>query len=105
MSAAGAFIEGDPDTGAVVKFILPKVFATTFADVRQMESAIAASGLDWTLVRPTRLVDTPGTGRHRVRPDFPPAGGRKIARADVARFMTGALTENTWIGSYPALAY
>jgi putative NADH-flavin reductase len=105
VSAAGAFIDGDPDTGAVVKFVLPRIFAKTFADVRQMESVIAASGLDWTLVRPTRLVNSPGTGRYRVRPDFPPHGGRKIARSDVAHFITGALTEHSWVGSSPALAY
>lgn len=105
VSAAGAFIDGDPDTGAVVKLVLPRIFAETFADVRQMESAIAASGLDWTLVRPTRLVNSPGTGRYRVRPDYPPPGGRKIARSDVAHFITGALTEKSWVGSRPALAY
>jgi len=105
VSAAGAFIDGDPGTGAVVKFVLPRIFATTFADVRQMESVIAASGLDWTLARPTRLVDSPGTGRYRVRPDFPPPGGRKIARSDVAHFIAGALTENSWVGSRPVIAY
>jgi putative NADH-flavin reductase len=105
VSAAGAFIDGDPDTGAVVKFVLPRIFAKTFTDVRQMESVIAASGLDWTLVRPTRLVNSPGTGRYRVRPDFPPPRGRTIARSDVAHFITAALTENSWVGSNPALAY
>jgi putative NADH-flavin reductase len=105
VSAAGAFIGGDPGTGSVVKFILPRIFAKTFADVRRMESAVAASGLDWTLVRPTRLVNSPGTGRYRVRPDYPPPGGGKIARADVAHFITGALTDNTWVGARPALAY
>jgi putative NADH-flavin reductase len=105
VSAAGAFIDGDPDTGSVVKVILPRIFAKTFADVRRMESAVAASGLDWTLVRPTRLVNSPGTGRYRVRPDYPPAGGGKIARADVAHFLTGALTQDTWVGARPALAY
>jgi putative NADH-flavin reductase len=105
VSAAGAFIDADPDTGAVVKFVLPRIFAKTFADVRQMESVIAASGLDWTLVRPTRLVDSPGTGRYRVRPDFPPPGGRKIARSDVAHFIAAALTEQSWVGSRPVLAY
>jgi putative NADH-flavin reductase len=105
VSAAGAFIQGDPDRGAAVKFILPRVFAKPFADVRQMESVVAASDLDWTLVRPTRLVNSPGTGHYRVRPDLPPQGGGKIARADVAHFITGALTDLGWACSRPALAY
>lgn len=105
VSAAGAFIKGDPGSGALIKLILPRVLATTFADVRAMESVVASSDLDWTMVRATRLVDTPLTGQYRVRPDYPPPGGRKIARADVAHFMTAALTDGTWVRAHPALAY
>ena len=105
VSAAGAFIQSDPDTGAMVKMILPRVLAKPFADVRQMEAAVAASGLDWTLVRATRLVNSGATGRYRVRPDYPPNGGGKISRSDVAQFMGRALTEGSWIHGRPALAY
>jgi putative NADH-flavin reductase len=105
VSAAGAFITGDPDTGPLTKAILPRVFATPFADTRAMEAAVRASDLDWTLVRATRLVNAPGTGRYRVRADYPPPGGRKIARADVAHFMALALTEDAWTSAAPALAY
>jgi uncharacterized protein YbjT (DUF2867 family) len=90
VSAAGAFIDGDPDSGRLVKLILPRIFATAFADTRDMETVVSASGLDWTLVRATRLVNTPETGRYRVRPEYPPAGGGKISRADVAHFMAAA---------------
>src|SRR5580692_2798183 len=83
VSAAGPFIADDPDMGAV----------------------ISATDLDWTLVRASRLVDKPGTGRYRVRPDYAPAGGRKIARADVAHFMAAVLTEGSWLRARPAVAY
>ena len=105
VSAAGAFIKGDPDSGAMVKMILPRVLAKTFADVREMEAAVAASGLDWTLVRATRLVNSGVTGRYRVRPDYPPKGGGKISRPDVAHFISMVLTEASWIRGRPALAY
>lgn len=105
VSAAGAFITGDPDTGALTKAILPRILAAAFADVREMEAAIRASDLNWTLVRATRLVNQPATGRYRVRGDYPPPGGRKICRADVAHFMALALTEDAWLHSAPALAY
>ena len=72
VSAAGAYIAGDPTTGWLLKAIVPRVFAKQFADVREMENVIRDSGLDWTLVRPTRLVSRPGTGRYRVSPGFPP---------------------------------
>jgi uncharacterized protein YbjT (DUF2867 family) len=105
VSAAGAYIAGDPNIGWLLKAILPRVLAKQFADVRQMEDEIRASGLDWTLVRATRLVNRPGTGRYRVSPGFPPPGGRSIARADVAHFIAATLTEDTWPHGTPALAY
>ena len=105
VSAAGAFIQADPDAGALIKFVLPRVLAKPFADVRAMEAAVTATDLDWTLVRATRLVNAPQTGRYRVRPDFPPVGGGKIARADVAHFMAAALMDASWVRARPALAY
>ncbi len=105
VSAAGAFISDDPDMGRVIKLILPRVFAKPFADTREMEAVIGATSLDWTMVRASRLTDKPGTGRYRVRPDYTPAGGGKIARADVAHFIAAALTEGSWLRARPALAY
>jgi uncharacterized protein YbjT (DUF2867 family) len=105
VSAAGAFITGDPNMSWLVKQVLPRVFAKPFADVRRMEDVVRQSGLDWTLVRATRLVSSPGTGRCRVSPDYPPPGGGKISRADVAHFIATALTGNGWLRSAPALAY
>ncbi|MEP7026893.1 MAG: NAD(P)H-binding protein [Actinomycetota bacterium] len=93
VSAAGAFITGDPDANAVVKLVLPRVLARPFADVRQMEGEVRASGLDWTLVRASRLTRQPGTGQYPVRPDYPPPGGGKIARQDVAHFILAALAD------------
>jgi putative NADH-flavin reductase len=105
VSAAGAFVAGDPDMNFLIKMILPRVLARQFADVRDMEEAIAASGLDWTLVRPSRLVNTGETRQYRVRPDYTPAGGGKISRADVAHFIEATLVDNGWLRGRPALAY
>jgi putative NADH-flavin reductase len=105
VSAAGAFIRADPDSGVLVKLILPRVLAKQFADVREMEEIVAASDLDWTMVRATRLVNSPPTSQYRVRPDYPPPGGGKIARADVAGFMLTCVTERSWVRGQPTLAY
>lgn len=105
VSAAGAFIRADPDSGVLVKLILPMVLAKPFAAVREMEAIVAASDLDWTMVRATRLVNSRPAGQYRVRPDYPPPGGGKITRADVAGFMLTCLTERSWVREHPALAY
>jgi putative NADH-flavin reductase len=105
VSAAGAYIAGDPDVNPVIRFILPRLLATAFADVRAMEDTVRASGLDWTLVRASRLSSRPGTGHYRVRPDLPPPGGGRIARQDVAHFILAALADGSWARAAPALAY
>ena len=105
VSAAGAFVTADPGTSWLIRQILPRVLARPFADVRAMERVIRDSDLDWTLVRASRLVNDPGTGEYRVRADYPPPGGGKIARADVAHFIGAALTSGSHLRESPALAY
>jgi uncharacterized protein YbjT (DUF2867 family) len=105
VSAAGAFIGEDPEANPLVKVILPRIFARPFADVREMERVVRASALDWTLVRPTRLVNGPGTGELRIRDRYPAPGLTRIARADVAQFMIGALTEPGYIRQAPAICW
>jgi putative NADH-flavin reductase len=105
ISAAGAFIKEDPEAGGLVKIILPRILARSFADVRAMEGVVRASGLDWTLVRPTRLVDAPARGEYRIRPGYPPPGLSKISRADVAAFMIRVLTEGSYVRESPAICW
>ena len=105
ISAAGAFIKEDPESGGLVKIILPRLFARSFADVRAMERVVRDSGLDWTLVRPTRLVNTPARGEYRIRPDYPPPGLSKISRADVAAFMIRTLTGHSYVRESPAICW
>jgi putative NADH-flavin reductase len=105
VSAAGAFIKEDPEASGLVKLILPRIFAKPFTDVRAMEEVVRASSLDWTLVRPTRLVNTPPQGEYRIRPDYPPPGLTKISRADVATFMIRALTEGSYLRQSPAICW
>jgi putative NADH-flavin reductase len=63
------------------------------ADQRAQERLLAASDLDYTIVRPPRLTDTPATGTYRVLPDALPSSSRRISRADVADFMLQQLTD------------
>lgn len=57
---------------------------------RDADVALRESALAWTIVRPGRLVDEPGTGRVRIGPDV--AVG-DVSRADVAAVIAVALDE------------
>ena len=59
------------------------MLATSYADARDMEQAVGASDLDWTIARLTRLTDRPATGAVVVRRELP-AKPRALARTDVA---------------------
>jgi putative NADH-flavin reductase len=63
------------------------------ADQRAQERLLAASDLDYTIVRPPFLTNGPPTGTYRVLPDALPSSSRRISRADVADFMLQQLTD------------
>lgn len=64
-----------------------------FADQAAQEHSLAASQIDYTIVRPPRLTDGPATRKYRVVPDALPPGALRISRADVAGFMLLQLTD------------
>lgn len=76
-----------------------------FAAQRAMQTLIHASGTDWTIVQPPRLLNAPGRGQYRVDADALPAGGTTIARADVATFMLVQLATTEWIRQSPFVAW
>ena len=49
-----------------------------FIDQVEQERLLAASDVDYTIVRAPRLMDGPYTGKYRVLPDALPPGGRKV---------------------------
>ncbi len=77
--------------------IFPLVLQGELADKERQEALIQASVLDWTIVRPARLIDGPWTGSYRVghRLAFPV--GARIIRADVADFMLQQLTDGAFL--------
>jgi putative NADH-flavin reductase len=67
-----------------------------------MESVIAESDRDWTIVVPPRLTDGPRTGRYREELDVNVRNGQSISRADVADYIVKHLAKAT---PRPALAF
>jgi uncharacterized protein YbjT (DUF2867 family) len=58
---------------------------------RDADGALRASDLDWTIIRPGRLTDEPGTGAVSLGPDV--ARG-DVPRADVAAVLAAVLDAN-----------
>ncbi|MGV2384938.1 MAG UNVERIFIED_CONTAM: NAD(P)H-binding protein, partial [Thermobifida fusca] len=77
-------------------------FAPQYADLAEMEEELAASGLDWTVVRPPRLLDGPGTYRSALGSNVP--NGTSITRADLARALLDMLTNDATVGQVVGVA-
>ncbi len=75
-----------------------------FVDQAAQERLLAASDLDYTIVRAPRLMDGPFTGKYRVLPDALPSGGLRVNRADVADFMLLQLTDPRFHRQGPYIA-
>ncbi|WP_049561586.1 NAD(P)-dependent oxidoreductase [Nonomuraea sp. SBT364] len=74
------------DRPRVAIWLLNRLFATSYADVRAMEAQVRATGLDWTVARLNRLTDKPPAGRTVCTPDLLPRP-RALTRADAAALL------------------
>jgi putative NADH-flavin reductase len=85
-------------------FVIPVVLPFYFWDKTRQERLIAASGVEWVIVRPAMLTNGParGTVRHGSR-----VGSfiltRRISRADVAGFMLNQLADDAYLRAAPGV--
>jgi putative NADH-flavin reductase len=97
VGAAGALYPAGkyqpPIASVLFAIIRATVLRHPMADQRAQERLLAASDLDYTIVRAPRLTDDPATGTYRVLPDALPSSSRRISRADVADFMLQQLVD------------
>ena len=75
-SPAGPRAEQPAALRLLVLPILDRVFAGAYADLRRMEAVLTArDDLDWTCLRPPRLLDRPARGAYRLdRKPLPRSG-------------------------------
>jgi putative NADH-flavin reductase len=97
---------GAGESLAQAKWAARLLFATLlwapYEDKNVMEPEVKASGLEWTILRPTLLTNGPLTGRYAVSTGRP--ASTRIARADVAAVMLRAVEERLWIGASPTVS-
>ena len=75
------------------RVVFPLVLADELADKAEQERLIRASDLEWTIVRPARLTDAPGTGRYRAAPELRFRARAHVSRSDVAELIVRELQE------------
>jgi len=86
------------DTLSLVnKFFFATLLKSSRDDHETQEAAVKESGLDWTIIRPSGLTDTPRTGIYEAGENIP-AATSKIARADIADLILKELEQNALIG-------
>ena len=87
-------------------FVIPVILPFYFWDKTRQERAIAATDLDWIIVRPGVLTNSAPRGRYRH--------GRRIdgfvwtvriSRADVAAFMLDQLTSDVYLRRAPGVCW
>jgi len=81
-------------------YVVNGIGKTTYDDMRRMEAAVAASGLDWTIVRPSGLFASPAASDYRVSATEH-LSGRYTSRADLSDFLLRLATGSQFIGERP----
>jgi uncharacterized protein YbjT (DUF2867 family) len=85
------------DAGTFQKLFFDTVLGKVYEAKEEADAAVRASGLDWTLVYPTRLTDEPATGDVVAAERLADGASIKVTRADVARFMLAQLGDDAWL--------
>jgi putative NADH-flavin reductase len=96
----------DPNEPLIHKRFIRPLIRGTYDDMRKAENFLAGcDDLDWVVIRPLRLMNTPRTGKYRTAVNILPPGGIGISRADVAEFILKQMYTNEHLRSYLTIAY
>lgn len=104
---AAAFDPTDPATqGFIVKYIVQPLFKNIYSDMEQWENILENSkDIDWTIIRPSRLLNGKEKGKYRAQLYHCPKGGSKISRKDLADFVFKQINSDKYIHQKVAIAY
>ncbi|WP_165495105.1 NAD(P)-dependent oxidoreductase [Actinomadura roseirufa] len=96
LSSAG--VEITPEVPAlqrlVTKYVIGPRYKHAYADMVRMEQKLAASDVDWTVVRAPMLTDGPLTGRYRTAANGHLTKPKAISRADLAHYLLTHVTDD-----------
>ncbi|MBO0871208.1 MAG: SDR family oxidoreductase [Micromonosporaceae bacterium] len=99
----------DPGDGFFMRHLFSPfarvAFGRHYADLAVMEDLLRGSALDWTVVRPPRLTNSPITGRYRTAYGRNLPGGWRISRADVAHCILATVDQPESVRQVLGIAY
>lgn len=100
LSGAGITLSGErkPLTGKLMSALVGVLARHVVESKRREYEVFSESGLDWTLVRPPRVVERPARGTYHAGDRL---AGRSVTQADLAQFMVDALADRKWVGAAP----
>lgn len=102
ISGAGIDVPGDHkgSRDKAISFLIQRLSGAVVADKPAEYREFAATDLDWTLVRPPRLVDGPPTGKI-THDAHTPGRSNSIRRADLAAFLADVVEGNLYSRQAP----
>lgn len=96
---------GEPLLDRAMTAVVSRVLRRLYDDLRVTEAELARSAVDWTSVRPPRLLNRPLTGVYRTAVGGNPRGARIIGRADVAHAMLAMVDDPATVRQAVGVAY
>lgn len=99
LSSAG--LEIPPETPLpqrlVTRLVIQRLYRHGYADMTAMERIVAASCIDWTIIRPPMLTNGPLTERYRAAANQHLPNPKPISRTTLAHYMlTHIEDQDTW---------
>jgi putative NADH-flavin reductase len=88
------------------RLVKATILRNVFADKEMQEQMVRASGLDWTIVQPGKLIDIAGKGEYKIWDTSKPERNRfEMPREDVADFIIKEIQEKKWVDKSVGISY
>lgn len=86
------------------RLLLPRIVgAWRLEEAGRQEDIVRSSGLDWTVLRPSRLVDGSATGTYRIEEDLVAGFGAKLTRGDLAAALLDEVESGRFLRRLPTV--
>jgi putative NADH-flavin reductase len=107
VSSSATYPHPNPEAGFLFEkvlqpFVVGVIGRTTYADMRHMETLVADSDLDWVIVRPSGLFDTPTITAYQMAEAH--LNGKFTSRADLADCMLRQVSDDRFLCKAVAVA-